>query len=66
MFQENYQGKKKIYHSIIEKNNLVIFPIFQNIPLEIKSNDQIKIPIQNQIVNYKIFRIIVLRDNIYE
>ena len=38
MFQEDYQGKKKIYHSIIEKNNLVIFPIFQNIPLEIKSD----------------------------
>ena len=68
MFQEDYQGKNKIYHSIIEKNNLIIFPIFQNIPLEIKSNDQIKIPIQNQIVNYKIFPnhslIIVYKNNL--
>ena len=50
-----FQGKKKIYLSIVEKDNLIIFPIFHNNPLEINANQQIKIPIQNQIVNYKIF-----------
>ena len=50
-----FQGKNKIYLSIVEKDNLIIFPIFHNNPLEINANQQIKIPIQNQIVNYKIF-----------